>query len=61
MTGVYLNGRRAVDWEIPAIAHARECEQARDLAVLAGVLTEAPPRPAPGRMVADISIGVKFS
>ena len=48
MTGeTYLNGRPAADWELPVIDRARECERARDLALLAGVLTGEPARVVP--------------
>lgn len=40
MNEVYLNGRPAVDWEIPVIERARRCERTRDLELLAGLLTE---------------------
>ena len=33
-----LNGRPAEDFELAAIAHGRECELARDLESLAGLL-----------------------
>lgn len=36
---IYLNGRPAVDWEVPIIERARRCERSRDLELLAGVLT----------------------
>ena len=47
MNEVYLNGRPAVDWEIPIIERARRCERTRELELLAGVLTEGMPERRP--------------
>ena len=53
---VYLNGRPALDWEIPALEHARKCELARDLEQLAGLLTEyRRPDPDGRRPVTDVA------
>lgn len=50
MNEVYLNGRPALDREIPAIDHARRCERDRELDLLAGLLTEyRRPDPEPAR------------
>jgi hypothetical protein len=50
---VYLNGRPALDWEIPLIERARQCERDRDQEQLAGVLSgdrrRVPDRPPKGR------------
>ena len=54
-TGVWLNGRHALEWELPAVERAAECERERDARVLAGVLTaEVVPRPEVPRPVTDL-------
>ena len=45
MADEMLNGRQATDFELAAIGHARECEQERDLTLLAGLLSEYPRGP----------------
>ena len=50
-----LNGREATDFELAAIAHARQCERERELQQLAGLLTEYPREPGP-RHVTDIEV-----
>jgi hypothetical protein len=58
MGDVFLNGRRPVPWELPALQRARECELERDMRVLAGLLTgERVPHPeASPRPVTDLSL-----
>ena len=54
-----LNGRPALDWELAAIAHGRECELERDMRVVAGLLAEYPRDPAPvPRPVTDLPLGL---
>ena len=51
----YLNGRLAADFEQAAIRDGRECELARDLEQLAGLLAEYPREPSPvPRPVTDV-------
>ncbi len=38
MGDMLLNGRAATWWELAAIGHARKCDLARDLTLLAGLL-----------------------
>jgi hypothetical protein len=53
ITGEWLNGRLATDWEAAALADARKCERDRDREQLAGVLSgdqrRVPDRPPKGR------------
>jgi hypothetical protein len=52
-----LNGRPAEDWELAAVAHDRECDLARDLEQLAGLLAEYPREPSPvPRPVTDLAV-----
>jgi hypothetical protein len=52
-----LNGRAAEDWEAAAVAHGRECELARDLESLAGLLAEYPREESPvPRPVTDLAV-----
>lgn len=52
-----LNGRPATDWELTAVAHGRDCDLARDLEQLAGLLAEYPREPAPvPRPVTDLPV-----
>lgn len=54
-----LNGREATDWELAAVARARQCERARDLELLAGLLAEYPREPGPvPRPVSDVPLGL---
>jgi hypothetical protein len=51
-----LNGRPAEDWELAAVARARQCERARDLEQLGGLLAEYPRAEVPAsRPVADLA------
>ena len=56
MGDVYLNGRKATDYEVAAIERGRRCEHERDLALLAGLLTGEPPPLHAGRAVADLPV-----
>ena len=59
MADELLNGREATDWELAAVAHARQCERDRDLEQLAGLLAVYPREPEPGlrpRHVTDIEV-----
>ena len=47
MADELLNGRKAEDFELAAIAHGRECELARDTAVVAGLIAEYPREQVP--------------
>jgi hypothetical protein len=49
-----LNGRKATDFELAAIARARQCERARDLEQLAGVLAAEREEERVARPVTDI-------
>ena len=51
MTTVWLNRRHAVPWELPAIERAIDWKRARDMRVLAGVLTAEPVPLYAGRTV----------
>jgi len=52
-----LNGRPAEDWELAAVARGRECDLARDLEQLAGLLAEYPREPSPAsRPVQDLPV-----
>lgn len=53
MADVMLNGREPAGWELAALVHARQCERDRDLAQLAGVLTDTGPAHE-GRPVTDL-------
>jgi hypothetical protein len=68
---VYLNGRLAADFEIPAIEHARKCERDRNLEQLAGLIAgvrlepqgvplprQAPELKARKRTITDLSLDV---
>ena len=57
MGDVWLNGREPAPWELPAVERARQCDLARDMRVLAGLLTaeRVPhPDPPPRRPVMDL-------
>lgn len=56
MAEVWLGGRLAVAWELPAVDRAKRCALERDMRVLAGLLTPVPvPRREPSpRTVADL-------
>jgi hypothetical protein len=55
MGDVLLNGRVALDWELPAVEHGRQCDRERDLAVLGGLLSEYPRQQVPvSRPVTDV-------
>jgi hypothetical protein len=57
MGDALLNGRPAEDWELAAIARGRECDLARDLEQLAGLLAEYPREPVPvPRPVTDLAV-----
>jgi hypothetical protein len=52
-----LNGRPAEDWELAAVARGRDCDFARDLEQLAGLLAEYPREPSPvPRPVTDLPV-----
>ena len=54
-----LNGRKATDWELDAIAHGRKCELDRDKRVVAGLRAEYPRAEAPvPRPVTDVPLGL---
>ena len=42
MADELLNGRKATDFELAAIAHGRRCERERDAEVVAGLIAEYP-------------------
>lgn len=56
MGDVMLNGRRPLEWELPAIEYGRQCERVRDATVVAGLLAgdEVPPKPERPRPVTDL-------
>jgi len=54
MGKVLLNGREPVEWELPALERARQCELERDTQVIAGLLTGVPVPVREGRPVADV-------
>ena len=57
MADELLNGRPAEDFEVAAIAHGRECDLARDLESLKGLLAEYPREEPPvPRPVADLAV-----
>ena len=57
MADELLNGRPAEDFEVAAIAHGRECDLARDLESLRGLLAEYPREEPPvPRPVADLAV-----
>jgi hypothetical protein len=57
MGDTLLNGRPAEDWELAAIGHGRQCDLERDLAQLAGLLSEYPREPErQSRHVTDIEV-----
>jgi hypothetical protein len=57
MTDDLLNGREATEWELAAVARGRECDLARDLEQLAGLLAEYPREPSPvPRPVTDLGL-----
>jgi hypothetical protein len=59
MGDTLLNGRAATDFELAAVAHGRRCERERELAQLAGLLSEYPRAEMPGcrpRHVTDIEV-----
>lgn len=52
-----LNGRPAEDWELAAIEHGRECDLARDMESLAGLIAEYPRGEVPvPRPVSDLPV-----
>jgi hypothetical protein len=52
-----LNDRPAEDFEVAAIEHGRECDLARDMESLAGLLAEYPREEAPvPRPVTDLPV-----
>jgi hypothetical protein len=52
-----LNGRPAEDRELAAVARGRDCDLARDLEQLAGLLAEYPREPSPvPRPVTDLAV-----
>ena len=54
-----LNGRKATDFELAAVAHGRKCERERDLALFAGLLSEYPRAELPAgrpRHVTDLEV-----
>lgn len=56
----WLNGRRAMSWEIPAVERGRRDARERDLGVLGGLLAEYPAVPRaeePRRRVVDVDTG----
>lgn len=57
----YINGRPAQPWEADALQRAAECERARDLERLAGVLAgdddRYQPRSPDGRPLTDVTPG----
>ena len=59
MADELLNGRKATDFELAAIARGRKCELERDAEVVAGLIAEYPreqePRPRP---VTDVPLGL---
>ena len=59
MADELLNGRKATDFELAAIAYGRKCEQARDAEVVAGLIAEYPraetPASRPLTTVAELS------
>jgi hypothetical protein len=54
MGDVLLNGRKPLDWEVPAVERGRKCDRERDQVLLAGVLTGDPPRPDQPRPLTDV-------
>lgn len=59
MGEVWLGGRLAVEWELPALERARQCERDRDTRVLAGLLTGEPVPRHDGRTVDDVLLELK--
>jgi len=59
MADELLNGRKATDYELDALAHGRKCELARDAEVVAGLIAEYPrsetPASRPLVTVAELS------
>ena len=56
MADELLNGRPAGDFEVAAIGHGRECDLARDLESLAGLIAEYPREESPvPRPVTDLA------
>ena len=52
-----LNGREATDFELAAIGHGRECDLARDMESLKGLIAEYPREEPPvPRPVADLAV-----
>jgi hypothetical protein len=59
MSDGLLNGREATDFELAAVEHGRRCERERDLALLAGLLSEYPRQAEAGgrpRHVTDLEV-----
>ena len=57
MGDTLLNGRPAEDFELAAIEHGRECDLARDLESLKGLLAEYPRDQVPvPRPVTDLPV-----
>lgn len=57
MSEVLLNGREPLERELSVIEFGRQCERERDLAQLAGVLTEEAPAERVARPVTDVVTG----
>ena len=59
MADELLNGRKATDYELAALAHGRKCELARNAEVVAGLIAEYPrsetPASRPLVTVAELS------
>ena len=59
MADELLNGRKATDWELAAIARGRRCELERDAEVVAGLIAEYPRSESPvPRPVTDAPLGM---
>jgi len=59
MADELLNGRKATDYELAAIAHGRKCELDRDAEVVAGLTAEYPRTEVPvPRPVTDAPLPV---
>lgn len=55
MGEIFLNGRKAADWEAAALERARQCELERDMRVLDGLLTGEQRPETVSRPVTDIT------
>jgi hypothetical protein len=57
MADELLNGREAEDFELAAVARARQCERDRDLEQLKGLLAEYPREPvSASRPMTDVPL-----